>query len=217
MRLLLVEDDQALRSEIYQSLNAANYVVDVAENGEDGAHLGETCSYDAIILDLGLPIIDGISILADWRKKGVDSPVMILTARDSWQEKVRGLRGGADDYLAKPFQTEELLARLEALIRRSHGVAMSLITLESVQIDLSMKTVSRDGCLVQLTPNEYRTLAYLGLNRSRVISKTELTEHLYDQDFDLDSNVIEALIARLRKKLGGEVIKTKRGHGYVVE
>jgi two-component system OmpR family response regulator len=217
MRLLLVEDDEALRTEIHQSLDAANYVVDVAENGEDGAHLGETCSYDAIILDLGLPIIDGISILADWRKKGVGTPIMILTARDSWRDKVRGLRTGADDYLAKPFQTEELLARLEALIRRSHGVALSVLTLQSVQIDLSMKTVSRDGRPVQLTPNEYRTLAYLGLNRSRVISKTELTEHLYDQDFDFDSNVIEALVARLRKKLGGDLIKTRRGHGYVVE
>jgi two-component system OmpR family response regulator len=164
-----------------------------------------------------LPIIDGISILADWRKKGVGTPIMILTARDSWRDKVRGLRTGADDYLAKPFQTEELLARLEALIRRSHGVALSVLTLQSVQIDLSMKTVSRDGRPVQLTPNEYRTLAYLGLNRSRVISKTELTEHLYDQDFDFDSNVIEALVARLRKKLGGDLIKTRRGHGYVVE
>ena len=217
MRLLLVEDDEALRTEIRTNLQAASYVVDIAETGEDGAHLGETSPYDAIILDLGLPIVDGMSILMDWRKKGIDVPVMILTARDSWRDKVQGLRSGADDYLAKPFQTEELLARLEALIRRSHGVTSSVMSLGAVQIDLSMKTVTHLGRNVQLTPNEYRTLAYLGLNRGRVVSKTELTEHLYDQDFDLDSNVIEALIARLRRKIGNTFIKTKRGHGYVVD
>lgn len=217
MRLLIVEDDAALRSETSETLRAAGYAVDVAEDGEEGAYLGDTCPYDAIILDLGLPQIDGLSVLAEWRKNGIDTPVLILTARDSWRDKVRGLRSGADDYLAKPFQIEELLARLEALIRRSHGVTSSVISVGPLQIDLSMKEVTSNGGVAPLTPNEYRTVAYLALNRGRVISKTELTEHLYDQNFDHDSNVIEALIARLRKKIGTKLIKTQRGHGYFVD
>lgn len=216
MRLLLIEDDAALSAVVAAALRKANYVVDTADNGEDAEFMGESEEYDAIILDLGLPEKDGLSVLEGWREKNITIPVLILTARNSWRDKVQGLRRGADDYLAKPFQPEELEARLEALIRRSRGSASSIISVEQLEIDLSLRSVTKDGFPVDLTPNEYRLLTYLVLNRSRVVSKTELTEHVYDQDFDLDSNVIEATVARLRKKIGSETIKTQRGHGYVI-
>jgi len=217
MRLLLVEDDDELRASLGETLRAANYVLDEAADGEEAVYLGETAEYDAVILDLGLPLIDGMSVLKTWRDGGVRAPVLVLTARGGWRDKVQGLRGGADDYLAKPFEAEELLARIEALIRRSHGVTSSLLTAGGVEIDMALRTVSRDGRKQAVTPNEFRALAYLALNRGRVVSKTELTEHLYDQDFDLDSNVIEVMVARLRKKLGADVVRTQRGHGYYVD
>jgi len=216
MKLLLVEDSADLRRALAESLVAAGYVVEQADNGEDAAHLGSTGDYDAVILDLGLPVIDGLNVLGGWRSQGMATPILVLTARGSWREKVQGLRAGADDYLTKPFRTEELIARVEALIRRSKGHSATLLRVGELEIDLSQRVLSRHGTEIPLTAHEFRTLAYLALNRGRVISQTELTGHLYEQDFERDSNVIEVTIARLRRKIGGEVIVTRRGHGYVV-
>ncbi|MEL6219262.1 MAG: response regulator transcription factor [Pseudomonadota bacterium] len=216
MRLLLVEDDADLRTSLRRSLNDAAYVLDEAEDGETGLHLAETGGYGAIVLDIGLPIRDGLSVLEALRRSGVTTPVLILTARDRWHDRVAGLRAGADDYLGKPFETEELLARLEALIRRSTGQAASRLVVEDLEIDLSRRMVWRGGTSVTLSPTEYRALAYLAVNRGRVISKAELGEHMYDEDVDRDPNVIEVTIARLRKKIGAARIVTHRGHGYHV-
>ncbi len=216
MKLLLVEDSAPLRTAVARSLAAAGYVIEQADNGEDAAHLGSTGDYDAIVLDLGLPVVDGLTVLAGWREAGVSSPVLVLTARSSWREKVQGLRTGADDYLTKPFRTEELVARVEALIRRSKGHSATLIRIGELEIDLSQRVVIRHGMEIGLTAHEFRTFAYLALNRGRVVSQSELTEHLYEQDFERDSNVIEVTIGRLRRKLGGETIMTRRGHGYMI-
>ncbi len=216
MKLLLVEDSEELSAALVRSLGAAGYVVETARDGEEGLHLGSTGAYDAIVLDLGLPGLDGLAVLEAWRDAGVATPVLILTARGSWREKVQGLRAGADDYLTKPFRTEELLARIEALIRRSRGHASSSIDLGEIEVDLARRLVRRNGSEVTLTPHEFRTFAYLALNRGRVVSQAELTEHLYEQDFERDSNVIEVTVARLRRKLGSGVIVTRRGHGYIV-
>ena len=216
MKLLLVEDSAELRASLVRSLGAAGYVVEEADNGEDAAHLGSTGEYDAIILDLGLPVIDGLTVMSAWREEGISAPILVLTARGSWREKVQGLRLGADDYLTKPFRTEELLARIEALIRRSKGHSATQVRLGDLEIDLSQRVLSRHGIEIPLTAHEFRTLAYLGLNKGRVISQMELTEHLYDQDFERDSNVIEVTVARLRRKVGAGVIVTRRGHGYLV-
>ena len=216
MKLLVVEDSAELRGSLVRSLVAAGYIVEEADNGEDAAHLGSTGDYDAIILDLGLPVIDGLTVMAGWREEGVSTPILVLTARGSWREKVQGLRTGADDYLTKPFRTEELLARIEALIRRSKGHSATLIRLGDLEIDMSQRMLSRHGTEIRLTAHEFRTLAYLGLNKGRVVSQSELTEHLYDQDFERDSNVIEVTIARLRRKVGARVIVTRRGHGYLI-
>lgn len=216
MKVLVAEDSADIRFAVQRTLTAAGYLVEVAETGEDAAHLGETGEYDAVVLDLGLPTVDGLSVLAGWRSRGITTPVLILTARGSWREKVRGLRTGADDYLTKPFQAEELLARLEALIRRSKGVSASQLKIGELEIDLAQKQVVQAGTVISLTAHEYRTLVYLGLNRGRVISQSELTEHLYAQEFERDSNVIEVTIARLRKKLGKSLIETRRGHGYLI-
>ena len=216
MRILVVEDNAELTRQIESTLKHALYVVDVAYDGEEGLFLGETEHYDAIILDLGLPKIDGIDVLERWRAKGNHVPVLILTSRHTWREKVAGLRAGADDYLAKPFEFEELLARLEALIRRATGHASPIIQCNQGQIviDTSCARVTMEGRLVELTALEYRTLEYLMQHEGEVVSKTKLTEHIYDQDFDRDSNVIEVLINRLRGKLCPEIIKTRRGLGY---
>lgn len=216
MKILLVEDSDELRAALYRSLSSAGYIVEEADNGEDAKHLGETADYDAIILDLGLPVIDGLTVLTSWREQGIQTPVLVLTARDSWREKVAGLRAGADDYLAKPFQTEELLARVEALVRRSKGHSASVVKFGDLEIDLSRRILSRDGAEISLTANEFRTIAYLALNRGKVISQTELTSHLYEQEFERDSNVIEVTVARLRKKVGPAVILTRRGLGYMI-
>jgi len=216
MRVLVIEDNAELTRQIKNTLENALYVVDVAFDGEEGLFLGQTEHYDAVILDLGLPKLDGIDVLGRWRTAGNHVPVLILTSRHTWREKVTGLRAGADDYLAKPFEFEEMLARLEALIRRATGHASSIMTCEfgNVVMDTSCARVTMEGKLVDLTALEYRTLEYLMQHEDQVVSKTELTEHIYDQDFDRDSNVIEVLINRLRSKLCAEMIKTRRGLGY---
>lgn len=216
MRVLVVEDDRQISRQVVQALGAHGYVADTAYNGEDGKFLGQTGSYDAIILDLGLPVLDGISVLQSWRQQGMKTPVLVLTARHTWSDKVKGLRAGADDYLAKPFHMEELLARIEALIRRDKGSLRTLLTCGEVQFDAATGRVTRRGEAVDLTALEHRLLAYLMHRPNAIVSKAELTEHIYDQSFDKDSNVIEVLVNRLRKKFGGAFIKTRRGLGYMI-
>lgn len=214
MRILVVEDDCDLSDALVTALKDGGYATDLARDGEEAAYLGEVETYDAAVLDLGLPKLDGLSVLRRWRATGRRLPVIILTARDRWTEKVQALNAGADDYLTKPFMMPELLARLNALIRRAAGQASSELVLGPLIIDMASKQVLVHGLPVRLTALEYGLLAYLALHAGRVISKTELTEHLYDQDFDRDSNVIEVMIGRLRRKLGIEIIETLRGLGY---
>ncbi len=214
MRILVVEDEKDLQRLLKKALTDAGYVVDVASDGEEGHHLGDTEPYDAVILDLGLPKMDGVTVLERWRKSKRTMPVLILTARDRWSDKVAGFDAGADDYLAKPFYTEELLARLRALLRRAAGIATADIEIGPMRIDTRSSRVTVDGNPVKLTSLEYRLLAYLAHHKGRVVSRTELTEHLYDQDFDRDSNTVEVFVGRLRKKLGVDVIHTVRGLGY---
>ncbi len=214
MRLLVVEDTRELAAQLRRALGEAGFAVDVAGDGAEGLHLGETEPYDAVVLDLGLPRLDGLSVLRRWRAGGRAMPVLILTARDSWSEKVDGLNAGADDYLAKPFAMAELIARLNALIRRASGVATPELEFGEVKLDTALRAVTRAGAPVKLTALEYGLLAYLALHAGRPVSKTELTEHLYAQDFDRDSNTLEVIVARLRKKLGDGLIETLRGQGY---
>lgn len=216
MRVLVVEDDRQISRQLVQALGAHGYVTDTARDGEDARFLGQSESYDAIILDLGLPVLDGISVLQSWRQQGLKTPVLVLTARSTWSEKVKGLRAGADDYLAKPFHMEELIARIEALIRRDKGAIRTLLTCGDVQLDAATGQVTRCGETVVLTALEHRLLAYLLHRPGAIVSKAELTEHIYDQSFDKDSNVIEVLVNRLRKKFGAEFIKTRRGLGYLI-
>jgi two-component system OmpR family response regulator len=217
MRVLLVEDDNDLQRLLKTALSDAGYVVDTAADGEEGHFLGDTEPYDVVILDLGLPKMDGVRVLEQWRKAGRKMPVLILTARDRWSDKVAGFDAGADDYLAKPFYTEELLARVRALLRRAAGLATSEIEVGPLRIDTRSSRVTYDGNPVKLTSLEYRLLAYLAHHRGRVVSRTELVEHLYDQDFDRDSNTIEVFVGRLRKKLEPNLIQTVRGLGYCLE
>ncbi len=214
MRILVVEDDPHVARQLEAALRRAGYAVDVAFDGEEGHFLGDTEPYDAAVLDLGLPITDGLTVLRRWREDGRKMPVLILTARDTWRDTVTGLRAGADDYLAKPFELEELLARIEALLRRAAGHASPVLACGPIELDTSTKRVTLAGEPVELTALELRTLSYLMHHQEKVVSKTELTEHIYSQDFDRDSNVIEVLINRLRKKLGRELIRTHRGQGY---
>ncbi|MGB7334512.1 MAG: response regulator transcription factor [Salaquimonas sp.] len=217
MRILLVEDDPLISRNVREVLERNGYLVEQADNGEDAWFLGDTEDYSAIILDLGLPVMDGLSVLKRWRESGQKVPVLILTARGDWAERVEGIDAGADDYLAKPFQMEELLARLRAIIRRSSGQASSVISVGNIRIDTRYQTVSVNGRPVKLTPMEMRCLTYLATQNGRVISQMELTDQLYAQDFERDSNSVEVLVGRLRKKLGTNIIKTKRGFGYVLE
>ena len=217
MRLLVVEDEKNLNRQIVGALEQAGYAVDKAFDGEDGGFLGETEPYDAIILDLGLPKVDGVSVLNGWRRAGVKTPVIILTARDRWSDKVQGFDAGADDYVTKPFHMEELLARIRALLRRATGHASSEIVCGPVRLDTRSGRVSVDGDPVKLTSHEYRLLSYLMHHAGRIVSRAELTEHLYDQDFDRDSNTIEVFVGRLRKKLGVDLIQTVRGLGYLID
>jgi len=214
MRILLIEDDVELSKQVRKMLHNAQFVVDVAYDGLDGLHLGNTEPYDVVILDLGLPELDGLDVLMQWRQAEREMPVLILTARQTWREKVTGLQAGADDYLAKPFAMEELLARVEALIRRSSGHPSSLFKCGELSVDTNTARVILTDMPIELTALEFRTLAYLMQHKHRIISKTELTEHIYGQDFERDSNVIEVLINHLRKKLGTLYIKTRRGLGY---
>ncbi|GAU80737.1 response regulator transcription factor [Bosea sp. 2KB_26] len=215
MRLLVVEDDKDLNRQIVTALENAGYAVDKAFDGEEGLYLGETEPYDAVILDLGLPKVDGVTVLQGWRRAEKTMPVLILTARDRWSDKVSGFDAGADDYVVKPFHIEELLARVRALLRRAAGHATSELTCGPVRLDTRASRVVVDGNPVKLTSHEYRLLAYLMHHQGRVVSRTELVEHLYDQDFDRDSNTIEVFVGRLRKKLGVEIIETVRGLGYI--
>ena len=216
MRLLLVEDDPALRAQLRTALVEAGYVVDEAADGREALHLGDTEPFDAVLLDLGLPGLDGLSVLRRWREAGRTMPVLILTARDRWHEKVAGIDAGADDYLAKPFHIEELLARLRGLIRRAQGLATPLLACGAVALDTRSGRVTVAGQPVTLTAHEFRLLAYLMHRPGTVVSRTELTEHLYAQDHDRDSNTIEVFVARLRRKLPAGAIETVRGLGYRV-
>ena len=216
MRVLVVEDDADLAQQLRDALSEAGYAVDLATDGEEGHHLGATEPYDAVVLDLGLPVIDGLTVLDRWRRGGHAMPVLVLTARDRWSDKVAGIDAGADDYVAKPFRMEEVLARLRALIRRAAGHASAEIECAGVRLDTRTGRVSVGGASIRLTAQEYRLLAYLMHHQGRVVSRTELTEHIYDQDFDRDSNTIEVFVGRLRKKLGVDVIHTVRGLGYRV-
>ncbi len=214
MRILLVEDEPTLRRQLRSGLEEAAYVVDEADNGRDAQHLGQEEAFDAVVLDLGLPVLDGLSVLRSWREAGRVMPVLILTARDGWHEKVAGIDAGADDYLAKPFHMEELLARLRALIRRAQGLASPLLQCGDLTLDTRSGRVTQNGQALAMTPHEYRLLAYLMHRPGAVVSRTELTEHLYAQDFDRDSNTIEVFVGRLRKKLPPDSIETVRGMGY---
>jgi len=217
MRLLVVEDDRDLNRQLVKALTQAGYAVDTAFDGEEGQFLGETEPYDAVILDLGLPKIDGATVLEAWREAGRAMPVLVLTARDAWSDKVKSFDAGADDYVTKPFHIEEILARLRALVRRASGHASSDLVCGPVRVDTRSGRVLVNGEAVRLTSHEYRLMSYLMHHVGRIISRTELVEHLYDQDFDRDSNTIEVFVGRLRKKLGIDVIKTIRGLGYVLE
>ena len=216
MRVLVVEDEGRLSRQIAAALKEAGYAVDCAADGERAEFLGQTERYDAILLDLGLPGMDGLTVLRRWREAGRAMPVLILTARGSWHEKVQGIDGGADDYLAKPFRMEEVLARLRALIRRSSGQVAPELRCGAVVLDPRAAKVTVDGEPVRLTAHEFRVLSYLMHHRGRVVSQAELNEHIYAQDFDRDSNTVEVFIARLRRKLPARLIETVRGLGYRV-
>jgi two-component system OmpR family response regulator len=214
MRILIVEDEPVLVQQLAASFDTAGYATDKASDGERADFLVRTERYDAVVLDLGLPKIDGLTLLRGWRQSGIALPVLILTARGSWHEKVQGIDGGADDYLAKPFQIEEVLARLRALIRRATGVVTPVLRSGPIELDPRLARVTVDGATVKLTSHEFRVLSYLMHHRGRVVSQVELTEHIYSQDFDRDSNTVEVFVARLRRKLGPACIETVRGLGY---
>ena len=214
MRVLVVEDEPTLAAQLAQALREESYAVDVAGDGREAYHLGEGEPFDAVILDLGLPLIDGLTVLKRWRAAGRVFPVLILTARANWHEKVAGIDAGADDYLAKPFHMEELLARLRALIRRAHGHATVELACGPLRLDTRSGRVSVAGQGVPLTSHEFRVLSYLLHHKGEVVSRTDLTEHIYAQDFDRDSNTIEVFVGRLRKKLPAGLIETVRGLGY---
>jgi two-component system OmpR family response regulator len=214
VRILLVEDEGRLSAQLADALRAAGYAVDCARDGARADLLGQTEPYDAVILDLGLPVVDGLTVLRRWRDAGVATPVLVLTARGSWSEKVQGIDAGADDYVAKPFRIEEVLARLRALIRRAAGQAQPNLRCGPVVLDPRRSSVTVNGAPVPLTSHEFRVLSYLMHHQGRVISRGELTEHIYAQHFDRDSNTVEVFIARLRRKLGADTIRTVRGLGY---
>jgi two-component system OmpR family response regulator len=214
MKVLIVEDEPALARQLVSAVADAGYAVDAAEDGERADFLAHTERYDAVVLDLGLPKIDGLTLLARWREAGIMTPVLVLTARGSWHEKVQGIDGGADDYMAKPFRVEEVLARVRALVRRASGQLTPHLKCGPVTLDTRLARVTLDGAPVKLTSHEFRVLSYLMHHSSRVVSQAELTEHIYAQDRDRDSNTVEVFIARLRRKLGAGFIETVRGLGY---
>lgn len=214
MRILVVEDEPTLAAQLATTLQVAGYAVDTAANGRDASYMGEVETFDAVVLDLGLPLVDGLTVLKRWRALGRTMPVLILTARSDWHEKVAGIDAGADDYLTKPFHMEELLARIRALIRRAAGQASAEIACGPLVLDTRSGRVSVDGQALALTSHEFRVLAYLLHHAGEIVSRTELTEHIYAQDHDRDSNTIEVFVARLRKKLPLGLIETVRGLGY---
>ena len=217
MRILLVEDDDGVASTVTQALEASGYVVDREADGEAAWFKGDTESFSAVILDLGLPVMDGLTVLKRWREAGQAFPVLVLTARGSWNERVEGIDAGADDYLPKPFQVEELLARLRAILRRTTGQTNPLVSVGVLTLDTRQMRVTVNGLPVHLAPQEYRLVSYLLQHAGRVITQLELTEQLYSQDFERASNAVEVLVGRVRKKLGVDVIETRRGFGYIIE
>lgn len=217
MHILIVEDEKEISRDIGAALEAANYVVSYAADGEEADFFGFTEDYDAVILDLGLPRLDGLTVLKNWRREGRNFPVLILTARGSWQDKVEGIDNGADDYLAKPFEMEELLARLRSIIRRQNGRVSPILECGDLKIDSRTSQVFLKKRTLALSPLEYRALYYLVHHSGRPVSRTELMDHIYEVNHDRDTNALEVLIARLRKKVGTEVIKTRRGVGYIIE
>ncbi len=216
MRILIVEDEAPIARDIAHSLRQQGYVPELADNGEDAHFLGYAEDYDAAILDLGLPKLDGLSVLRYWRQEGREFPVLVLTARDSWQDKVEGIDAGADDYLAKPFEMEELLARLRAIIRRHRGFSSSIINCGPLTIDTRSARVMVDGRTIHLTPLEFRLLNYLAHHRGEPISRGALMEHIYESEADRNLNALDALIARLRRKIGSGLIRNRRGLGYML-
>ncbi|MBI2255187.1 MAG: response regulator transcription factor [Proteobacteria bacterium] len=216
MKVLLVEDDARIAAEVAEALQGAGYIVDAERQGEEAWFKGDTEEYDAVVLDLGLPGMDGLSILKKWRANGRRFPILILSARGSWSERVEGIDSGADEYLPKPFHMAELLARLRAIIRRSAGNANTVITIGTLCLDPRQMRVTQDEQPINLSPQEYRLLSYLMHHAGRVVTQIELTEHLYAQDFERDSNAIEVLVGRVRKKLKADIIETRRGFGYIV-
>lgn len=216
MRMLVVEDEREIAEDMAASLGAAGFAVELCHDGEDAWFRGDTEDYDAIILDLGLPKLDGLSVLRRWRAGGRDTPVIVLTAREGWTSRVDGINSGADDYLTKPFQMEELVARVRAVLRRTHGHSGPTLTVGAVSLDTSQMRLSVDGKAVPLTPLEYRLASYLLHHKGRVISNVELLEHVYGGEDAREVNAVEALIVRLRRKLGSGLIETRRGHGYCV-
>jgi DNA-binding response OmpR family regulator len=217
MRALVVEDDPTLARDLALSLKAAGFVVDVAPDGEQAWYKGDVEEYQAVVLDLGLPRLDGLSVLKRWRAGGKDFPVIILSARSSWMEKVDGIEAGADDYLGKPFEMGELVARVRGLVRRAGGLSSGVVRIGPLVLDTQRMSVSLDGAPLRLSPLEFRFLDYLAHNRTRPVSAGEMAEHLYGVADAVDANAIEALVARLRRKVGGEVIETRRGFGYVAK
>ena len=214
MRLLVVEDDLALQRQLVEALSANGYAVDIASDGREALYLGQEQEYDAVILDVGLPLMDGISVVRKWRAEQRTMPVLILTARDDWHDKVSGIDAGADDYVSKPFHLQELLARVRALIRRASGVADATLRCGKLELDTRTSRVSCENEVISLTSHEFKILSYLMHHLDEVVSRTDLTEHIYAQDFDRDSNTIEVMIGRLRKKLPEGLIQTVRGMGY---
>lgn len=217
MRALIVEDDTRIAADLDRALASAGFRIDRAEDGETAWFLGGTEAFDLIVLDLGLPKLDGLTVLKRWRSEGVEVPILVLTARGSWTERVEGIDAGADDYLPKPFRMEELLARARALVRRSSGRAAPAQMVGSLTVDLNRMTVSQGGVPVAVTPMEFRLIAYLVLHRDRIVPPTELLEHLYGDSDAKEANAVEAIITRLRRKLGSAAISTRRGFGYCLE
>jgi DNA-binding response OmpR family regulator len=217
MRILLVEDDDRLAEGVASALAVAGFVVARCADGEEAWFRGDTETWAAVVLDLGLPGMDGLAVLRRWREAGQRFPVLILTARGEWHERVEGIDAGADDYLPKPFRMEELLARLRALVRRAAGQASSVIRVGPLSLDTRLMQLSRDGIPIHLSPTEYRLVAYLMQHSGRVVPQLELTEQLYAQDFERESNAVEVLVGRVRRKLGAGVIQTRRGFGYLIE
>ena len=216
MRVLVVEDDERIAETLTASLSKAGFGVERESDGEVAWFRGDTEAYDAIVLDLGLPQMDGLTVLKRWRSAGRLTPVLILTARGQWEERVDGIEAGADDYVVKPFHVQEIVARLRALVRRANGLASSRIAFVKYVLDLRTMEVTADGVPMELTPQEFKLISYLVHRRGQVVSQLEITEHIYNQDYERDSNAVEVLVARVRKRLGADVIKTRRGFGYAL-